>query len=539
MAYRSTLFRSLRLACILTNSISFTAASAYPARDFRRSVFSRDSLTCPSGFPNSCQTVDPNLPGNFCCNANLHCISADSSSTAICCPTGSNCEQIEPIDCDVSLQDPSKNETSPVFTTKLNSPLQSCGNKCCPNGYTCDSTSDVCNIIISTSSLAPNFNQTQPSSTSAAPSGTSTTSAPSSTVSGIDSTTPQPSNVCEKFPGGAIAAGFFPGMVAGVLLMIFSIAILGYRSPQTRPNSNSSSLRKPFGTFRSKDGAIVGVSDPIPLQISHTRTDFLRRSATRAKSLFTSRENSPLPPAHTYPATGGNWKMPTPPDDETYISHVSGNRMPPVTPERQKHYDLHNQPSTESIRVYSPAPGAPPQSAITPSSTGTTLHPSSSTTTTPYSRPNVPLFGSPFKSPPSTSTAVPQPQPYHLPSGPKPPPRSRPNQPQHSPRASPESTLNDTLLTPARYNNGRSPYQEPPIQPPPLRKQQNPTRDEERGRSRVNEDKSRPTTTFTEMLKDIDFPDPETTTAAASSQTRSRPAVPQVPKMWQDGGRGR
>ena len=527
--------RSLRIACLLTSSMSFTAASAYPSRDLGRNIFSRDSLTCPKGFPNSCQAVDPNLPGNFCCNANLHCISADSSSTAICCPTGSNCEQIEPIDCDVSLQDPSKNETSPVFTTKLNSPLQTCGNKCCPNGYTCDSTSNVCNIIISTSSLAPNFNQTHPSGTSAAPSGTSTSSAPSSTVSGIDSTTPQPSTVCKKFPGGAVAAGFFPGMIFGGLLALLLIVFLGHRNPQTRPSSNSSSLRKPFGTFRSKDGAIAGISDPIPLQISHDRTDFLRRSATRAKTLFTGRENSPLPPAHTYPATGGNWKMPTPPDDDnTYIPPGSGNRMPPVTPERQKNSDLHYQPSTESIRVYSPAPGGLPQSAVTPSSTGTTLHPS--TTTSPYSRANVPQIGSPFKTPPSTSTTVPQPQPYHLPSGPKPPPRTRPDHSQHSPRTSPESTLNGTLLTPARYNNGRSPYQDPQPQPlqPSRRGQQDSTRDEDRGRSRTNnKDKSRPTTTFTEMLRDIDFPDPETTT---SSQTRARPAVPQVPKMWQDSG---
>ena len=465
-----SIVQSIRTALLMAGFSPFAAGLQRPQyySQTMDSLLSRD-LTCAGGEPNSCQAVDPTLPGNFCCDIELHCLSLDSSSTAICCPANSNCEIIEPIDCDVSLQNAAKNSTSPVFTTKLNAPLQTCGAKCCPNGYTCDTNNGVCNIVTSTSSLAPGFNASHGIGAST----TSTTPTSSPTASGIDSTQPQPKAVCNKFPAAAIAAGFFPGLLAGALLMLFAVIFSGSRrGSEGRPTSQSSSLYKPYKKMRSKKGGIIGISDPIPLEDAHrSRTDFLRRTTSRAKSLFRGRDSSPLGTNHPFTTpvttvgTDWNWKMPTPPENN-HIPAVPGSRIVPTTPERHQGAagHLHHEPSTESIKVYSPANAAPLQT-ITPSTTGSTSrtnHPSST-----RQPPQPPRIGSPFKTPPGPTTTTPK-KPSGLPHNPS---------PYSNPYTTKKEQAQETL-SPLRYNND---------------KKQGPA--------------SRPTTTFTEMLRSIDFPD--------------------------------
>ncbi|KAL7901310.1 hypothetical protein HDV63DRAFT_194202 [Trichoderma sp. SZMC 28014] len=97
------------------------------------SLFIRDSQ-CSAGLE-SCPT---SLPNNFCCSKGTTCIPLAGDTTALCCPTGQTCDQIQPITCDISQQDPSKNSQAPIMTSLFDVSLGKCGaNLCCPFGYSC------------------------------------------------------------------------------------------------------------------------------------------------------------------------------------------------------------------------------------------------------------------------------------------------------------------------------------------------------------------------------------------------------------------
>ncbi|KAI1926591.1 hypothetical protein LOZ58_003182 [Ophidiomyces ophidiicola] len=142
---------------------------------------------------------------------------------------------------------------------------------------------------------------------------------------------------CPSFPGGAVAAGFFPGLIAGLLLGLAFYFLQKRRANRTPP---ASSKPGPFRQ-RSDDNMILHISDPIPSSAQGSiRTDFLRhqgssenspksrsiraRASTRVKSLFAPKLTITVPDASTMPIT---------PPQQIY----------PRT-----------QQTMESIRVYSP-----------------------------------------------------------------------------------------------------------------------------------------------------------------------------------------
>lgn len=375
MAPRSML-QKISLICLASSIVPSTAALnvAISAAQALGVLEQRDA-TCPNSNFNSCTSIDLKLPSNFCCPSTDVCISLDSSSSALCCPPGVSCAVIQPITCNVDQQNVTLNPGGSVMTTKLASSLPRCGSTCCPFGYTCDTTTTECHLITDTSSLNPSASVSPPTTTASTTTGTvSATSsvspkgsatAAASNITGIDSNHPPIMTQCTRFPGAAVAAGFFPGMLAGALLALLGVICLG-RSRHKSVSAASSPPSKFSSHFRgrSRDGTIIGVSDPIPT--SHaTRTDFLRRqpemlkrTGTRMKSWWSSK-SSPTFLGGESPHTQTHWKMPTPPVPNNVPLEPLGATVP-VTPERQirpgrSQKTAVKEPSMESIKVYSPA----------------------------------------------------------------------------------------------------------------------------------------------------------------------------------------
>ncbi|MCJ1485295.1 hypothetical protein MMC06_005469 [Schaereria dolodes] len=289
-------------------------------------LLARDSGSCAaSGFT----PCNQGLPSEFCCGSNTTCIAFNNGASAICCPAGQNCENILPIPCDITQLNATKYPSNPLHSTDLSGNLPTCGgNTCCPQGYTCQG--GQC-FLSNNTSASSTTSSSSPSSTSASTATTNipnlvTTPAPSSVASQAAVTqTPAPDNHCNDFPATAIIAGFFPGLVAGILLTILIIICIGRR--------NSKRESGDFGHVSAT------VSDPIYQDQSATRTDFLRRESksrnrtSRVRSLF-SRSPTLV-------------KRRTPPGE------VLGQGF--TTPEPRN--GTKREPSMESIKIYSPPDG--------------------------------------------------------------------------------------------------------------------------------------------------------------------------------------
>ena len=470
MAPRTPL-QKLSLVCLASSIVPSTSALSVAISAAQAlGVLQQRDLTCSNHTFTSCSSTDSKLPTDFCCAPDSDCVSLDSSSSAICCPTGQNCAQIQGISCDVGIQNATQFPTSALFTTRLGDSLPECGGQCCPFGYTCavpasNGSLGLCSIIQSTSSV----NVTSTTSTSSTPTSTSTSSptAAASNGTGIDSNNHPIVAHCSRFPAAAIAAGFFPGMIAGAFLALLLVICSGRRKNQTPKSSLYSQHNR-------------NISEPIPTHHSN-RSDFTRRpemmlrhTQTRMKSWFSSKSSPTFLGedtayrGHDVPNDGeDNWKMPTPPVPNNVPLQPLGTTVP-VTPERRigalNHENLAHQPSRETIQVYSPdGMPASPRGA--------------------RSGPVPPIRGmssqwkanaaklSPFKTPPYNTVH----------------------------QATTITPDQGGVLTPARYGDGDS-----DICP---RTREDPS------------DISRPTTTFTDMLHGIGFPDP-----------KGRPDVPEVPK---------
>ncbi|ETI29112.1 hypothetical protein G647_01565 [Cladophialophora carrionii CBS 160.54] len=419
---------------------------------------------------NSCSAVDPKLPSGFSCPTGSNCISLDASSSALCCPESSSCDNIQTISCDVASQNATSNPTAGIFTIRLGDKLPTCGTKCCPFGYNCvrdGAGNSVCTIIKSTSIVGktePSSGNTSSSSTatsSATRTATSTASTTSSTTSSsaVSASAAQATPRCNKFPIGVFLAGLFPGMFVGAFLMLGWVICSGrHRKPSSRSSTGSSISYKPT------------ISDPIPMAGGGgLRTDFLRKTTDRAKSMFSTQGN------RNSEQYVNNWKMPTPPVPNNVPVAPVGV---PVTPERRLPLDS----DTESIKVYSPpsATMRPPNAAHIAPLRGM------ATQRLPFQNNSNNNMGSPFQTPPNNNTST------------------NPNRMSATLRDergvsvfSEGSAENDgPTLTPARYDGGFNPTKRTEV--------------------------SRPNTTFTEMLHEAGFPDPMNGT----------PAVPKIPEGY-------
>ncbi|KAL6250414.1 hypothetical protein RBB50_002716 [Rhinocladiella similis] len=280
-------------------------------------------------------------------------------------------------------------------------------------------------------------------------------------------------------------------MFIGAFLMLAWVICSGrHRKPARSSHSSTSSTRS---TYKPT------ISDPIPLgsPSGGLRTDFLRRTTGRAKSIF-----SPKSQVVSANSTS-HWKMPTPPVPNN-IPNITGAPAP-VTPDRTLKHEL----SSESTHLFSPqgSKGAVPQPVpahIAPlrGMSAQRYNPNMSNTS----------MGSPFQSPSKADNMYSD----QL-------ARSNVNaQSRGVSTYSAVSSLHDRdaghepeTLTPARYE---------------------PTASTTGWNSSVTkrvrpegaaELESRPTTTFTEMLHEAGFPDP--------LNGHGTPAVPKIPEIYGSG----
>lgn len=291
--------------------------------------------TCPSDNPTSCSAVDSQLPGNFCCGKDTTCISIDQSTSAICCPNGQNCDNIGTINCDVSLQDASKNK-GPIFTTNLNQKLPTCGDKCCPFGYTCGQANGN-NVCVLDKSKSGPASTTQVTSTTSATITSTSTSTPTTLASGIDSKDPPPTKEASNFPTGVFFAGFFPGLVVGVLITLAWVVLTKRNNKPADSrglNMSGTNGERPFISAPLKDA-----------RHSNERSDFLGRTRSRARSMFSTHRRS-----RTMDSTDmwGVPKMPTPPvANNVPVNYINDMQDVPVTPHRR----VARYHSDENIRL--------------------------------------------------------------------------------------------------------------------------------------------------------------------------------------------
>ncbi|OJJ89369.1 uncharacterized protein ASPGLDRAFT_31072 [Aspergillus glaucus CBS 516.65] len=353
--------------------------------------------TCPDSYK---QCGNSNFPGSFCCSSSSTCMSFDDSSSVICCEDGEDCNSIATISCDVQQQNATLHPQSPIKTTRLDDDLPKCGDYCCPFGYECresdgrsacvlDSTSSSSSASSpsSTSSSTSTFKTSTRASTASTTSATATdeasstsdtiavipTAAPESKTSKQESSSSSPSpsalpdtstlsksNNCPSFPTPAILAGFFPGAIFGAALAFLIPHCLRKRRQSLPPSAKVAQF-----TERTRNGTLLGISDPIPSDDTAMRTDFL---ACQSPNIDNDNSNSANSDILRRASEGTRSRL-----------HRTGSRVKsflstrhdptldsdvPVVPPLPVHvHDPHahanaqstpRPPSTESIRVYTP-----------------------------------------------------------------------------------------------------------------------------------------------------------------------------------------
>ncbi|KAK7756717.1 hypothetical protein SLS62_001158 [Diatrype stigma] len=273
-ARRPRLLRALLLGAVLATSASATYIRS-------NLVFPRADVCGGDADMSRCSQTG--LPDSFCCNKGTQCIPLAGDTTVLCCPEGSTCDNINPIVCDLGLQDPAKNPKAAIKTTVLGGKLETCGSGCCPYGYSCEDGSCT---MDKDQSKKPGSGGASPSSTNT-PQKSSTASAsasskPTSTESEGQVGTAQPSTDDshpaggDSFPTSAVVGGVVGG-IAGIIGITVLVMMLRYRRQQAAKNRHDSSSS--FGNI---------ISAPQPIQgYQNQRQDFLAKAATTSSAATT------------------------------------------------------------------------------------------------------------------------------------------------------------------------------------------------------------------------------------------------------------
>ncbi|KAK3904833.1 hypothetical protein C8A05DRAFT_42130 [Staphylotrichum tortipilum] len=367
--------RRLALWAAALAAIPAAAASAVPIND----LFTRQS-TCAPNF-NQCKNA--NFPSYFCCPSGQRCLSLAGNTTLLCCPEGSDCLKIQPVPCDISLQDGEKNPDAVVKTTALGGTLSRCGPQCCPFGYSCVGTECVMDrnqnpAPIQTKTSTPGPTSTASSKTSAISSAEATSTSDATSPTNNPSTTSAASDQASTSSNGPPVAAIAGGVTAAAVVLIgsaiFMFIFLRKRNKEDKPEAGS-----PPKLSRSTSSFGNLISGPIMAENTAFRTDFARgvqspnasdaeEPASVTADLIGSSVSSPdsgmlAVPAPTATRAGANRQSgvayggggyggleqstfdPSPFVDMPYVDHDNG-LSPPRTPRQPR------EPSSVSINIF-------------------------------------------------------------------------------------------------------------------------------------------------------------------------------------------
>ena len=221
-SFRSSIAFIVLLSFILTTSTTQASAirrtaSAVPVP--RNILVPRQFASTSAAGTNTCKDVGStacNITGaSFCCPARTECIPLENNTAVICCNVDEICDEIHPVTCP-ARQDKEKFQPN-------------CGDECCPFGFECDPSGKKC--LMKEANMPEKYKEKKkpvPGDNADAPAvdngktGEDTEAKPTPSATallGADSGG-NDSPSCEDFPAKAIVVGFFPGMVAGVALLL-------------------------------------------------------------------------------------------------------------------------------------------------------------------------------------------------------------------------------------------------------------------------------------------------------------------------------
>jgi hypothetical protein len=239
------------------------------------------------------------FPSDFCCPSSTTCLQLDSSATAVlCCPAGLDCKFISPISCDEQAQNATMFPGN-QFHSDPTTPLDKCGDSCCPVGATCHD--GVCAVSVSTvtstlptSTIAAFSHQSTSASTAKSEETTSSASVPAATshasiaLDGVSITDGTTAVSSDAFSGKSFVAGLFPGIVIGALVVATLIWCVdrrrrrGYKNhlegyPDPKHFSTADQLTSlSTGSHRTLPTHTRSISEPISDPYNGHRTDFVR-----------------------------------------------------------------------------------------------------------------------------------------------------------------------------------------------------------------------------------------------------------------------
>ena len=214
-------------------------------------------------------TCGSNFPSEFCCPTSTTCVPLNSTQAVavICCPKGADCGRIQTVPCDVNQYNATLHPDNQIhIDNTTNIKLPTCGDKCCPLGYSCNGNTCIADKAAPSTGATPSATPSPSSTDKPAASQTSD----STPISAIPQT--PAGNSDPGFPAKAVVAGFFPGMALGALLTLLLLWAIKKRKESLEKNRYS-------GDFGHVSRSI---SDPIYDPVYAARTDFIRRGSVSA-----------------------------------------------------------------------------------------------------------------------------------------------------------------------------------------------------------------------------------------------------------------
>jgi len=319
------------LVTIQLSTICPPAAAAAMSRPMASQLETRQAPAC--GGDSSLQQCGAPFPSDFCCPASSECLQLDSTAMSVlCCPAGQDCKFVSPISCDQNTQNATLLPGNQLHSDPT-TPLDRCGESCCPPGATCHSGVCAIQAVTTTSSLttAPTSSISSTSSPSASATGHITESSPPAAVSTSPNSldeidiTDTAERLAKEFSGKSFVAGLFPGIVIGALAVVLLMWCLNRRR-RRHHNHNDHTDYNDKKHFSAADQLtsltpdpyrrpmhMRSISEPVSDPTNGHRTDFVRGTPSPPRAVnplnhdplnhnagsYTATATGPLTPACT------------------------------------------------------------------------------------------------------------------------------------------------------------------------------------------------------------------------------------------------